>query len=454
LTTLRQNARQRDVLAVSELNKQARRLLESHFGQVWVQGELSNVVRAASGHWYFTLKDRNGQLRCAMFKNRNRLLRFKPAEGDQVILRGKLSIYEGRGDYQLITEFMEPAGSGALQLALERLKAQLEAEGLFDIANKQPLPEQAPHIIVISSPKGAAIHDIISVFRRRDPSVKLSLLPVAVQGEESVGQIVDAIDAANRYQAKDCPAPSAILLARGGGSIEDLWSFNSEAVVRAIADSALPLVSAVGHETDTTLADLVADRRAPTPSAAAEMLSQDRSETLQQLESLTQRLGFIQRTQLQMQRNTVEKLSRQLQHPGQRLQHLMQRADDLQFRLQNGWQQKQQKQKLQLKSVQARLQQQHPGNKLSVLKQQLQQQSQRLPGLIQMQLKQKGAEFAQTARLLNSISPLATLDRGYTLSRDEQGQLLRDAEQVSVGQRMETQLAKGKLISEVTKIVE
>lgn len=449
-----QNARQREILAVSELNKRARRLLEGQFGQVWVQGELSNVVRAASGHWYFTLKDRNGQLRCAMFRNRNRLLRFKPSEGDQVILRGKLSIYEGRGDYQLIAEFMEAAGSGALQLALEQLKTQLEAEGLFAPENKQVLPEQAAHIVVISSAKGAAIHDIISVFQRRDPSVRLSLLPVAVQGDESVAQIIAAIDAANRYQPAGLPAPSAILLARGGGSIEDLWSFNNEAVVRAIAASRLPLVSAVGHETDTTLADLVADRRAPTPSAAAELLSQDRSETLQQLAGLTQRLAFIQRTRLQMQRTTVEKLNSQLQHPGQRLQHLMQRADDLQLRLQQNAQLSLQNNKLALKTQRARLQSQHPGNALDALTQRLHSLQQRLPGLIQNQLQRKNTQFSQVGRLLHSISPLATLDRGYTLTRDDSGTLLTDSRTIKSGQRLETQLARGRVISEVTSIEE
>lgn len=446
------NSQNREVIAVSELNKRARKLLEGQFGQVWVQGELSNVVRAASGHWYFTLKDRNGQLRCAMFRNRNRLIRFKPQEGEQVILRGKLSIYEGRGDYQLITEFMEAAGSGALQLALEQLKTQLHSEGLFDQDRKKALPSHAAHIIVISSSKGAAIHDVISVFKRRDPSIRLTLIPVAVQGEHAAAQITNAIHQANQYAPKQQAAPEAIILTRGGGAIEDLWAFNDEKLVRAIADSALPVVSAVGHETDTTLADLVADQRAPTPSAAAEVLSPDQSDVLARFISLEQRLCYIQHSQLRARRNELDKHRGRMQHPGQRLQNYAQRADELQLRLNSAFASTSKTKELALTNVKSRLLQQDPKSLLQQLRQRLENQNQRLQQLATQQLRDKRSKFEHSMRILNTLSPLATVDRGFAIVRDDKNRLIRDANQVKMGDIIEAQLGTGRIKSVVSNI--
>src|SRR5690606_31569338 len=248
---------------VSQLNRRAKQLLETHLPLLWVEGELSNVSQPSSGHWYFTLKDDQAQVRCAMFRNRNMLVRFKPQQGQQVLLRARVSLYEGRGDYQLIAEHMEEAGAGALQRAYEELKQKLAAEGLFSDDLKQPLPSLPRHIGVITSPTGAAIRDILHVLARRFPAIPVTVLPVAVQGKEAAPQIVKAIQLANRADLFD-----VLILARGGGSLEDLWPFNEEVVARAIHASKLPIVSAVGHEVDFTIADFVADLRAPTPSVA------------------------------------------------------------------------------------------------------------------------------------------------------------------------------------------
>src|SRR5690606_35272474 len=267
---------EREILSVSQLNRRAKQLLETHLPLLWVEGELSNVSQPSSGHWYFTLKDDQAQVRCAMFRNRNMLVRFKPQQGQQVLVRARVSLYEGRGDYQLIAEHMEEAGTGALQRAFEALKAKLGAEGLFDEARKRPIPTLPRHIGVITSPTGAAIRDVLTVLERRFPSIPVTVIPVAVQGKESAPQIVRALELANR-----CGLFDVLLLTRGGGSLEDLWSFNEEAVARAVAASQLPVVCAVGHEVDFSIADFVADLRAPTPSAAAELMTPDGEDWLE-----------------------------------------------------------------------------------------------------------------------------------------------------------------------------
>src|SRR5690554_997535 len=258
----------RDILSVSQLNRRAKQLLETHLPLLWVEGELSNVSQPSSGHWYFTLKDAQAQVRCAMFRNRNQLVRFIPQQGQQVLIRARVSLYEGRGDYQLIAEHLEESGAGALQRAFDELKLKLAAEGLFEQSCKQPLPSLPRHIAVITSPTGAAVRDILSVLKRRFPAIPVTVIPVAVQGKEAAPQIVKAIEQANRSGLFD-----VLVVGRGGGSLEDLWPFNEEIVARAIFASALPVVSAVGHEVDFTIADFVADLRAATPTAAAELLA-------------------------------------------------------------------------------------------------------------------------------------------------------------------------------------
>jgi len=319
----------RNVLSVSLLNEQVRDLLENSFPHLWVEGEISNLAQPSSGHLYFTLKDAGAQIRAAMFRGNNRLLQFAPKNGQQVLVKARLSLYAPRGDYQLIVEQMEEAGLGALRRAFDELRLRLQAEGLFAAERKRPLPEHVRHLAVITSPTGAAIRDILSVLRRRFPGLPVTLLPVPVQGREAAPAIVRALALANAQ-----PQFDAILIARGGGSLEDLWAFNEEVVARAIAGSRLPVVSGVGHETDFTIADFVADVRAPTPSAAAELLSLDGAELLGSLEGFELLLARALHTQLQRLGQQLTHLRARLRHPGQRLHDLAQRLDELELRLQ------------------------------------------------------------------------------------------------------------------------
>lgn len=317
----------RQIFSVSELNRDAKRMLESEFPSIFVEGEISNFMRSGPGHWYFTLKDEKAQLRCAMFRNRNHMVRFKPENGKQIIVKGRISLYEGRGEFQLIADFLEESGEGALRQAFDNLRKQLQSEGLFDEARKKPLPEIPNRIAIITSPRGAAIHDVITVMQRRFPSVHITVVPTMVQGDESVPQIVSAIERANQ-QSFDL-----ILLTRGGGSLEDLWSFNTEPVARAMAASQIPIVSAVGHESDVTIADFVADLRAPTPSAAAEIITPDQRVWLDMVSNLHSRLLGAQAGYLADADQSLTYLQKRLRHPRQRLGELTQRLDDLERRL-------------------------------------------------------------------------------------------------------------------------
>ena len=274
---------ERQIFTISELNRRVRQLLEINLPMLWVEGEISNFACPSSGHWYLSLKDQSAQVRCAMFRNANQRVKFRPKNGTQVLVRCRAGIYEGKGEYQLIIEHMEEAGFGALQRQFEQLKAKLDAEGLFDNDNKRPIPDSINHIGVVTSPTGAAVKDILSVLKRRFPAIKVSIFPTAVQGEEATDQIVNALADANR-----CEQIDALIVGRGGGSLEDLWSFNTEPVARAIAASRLPIISAVGHEIDFTIADFVADLRAPTPSAAAELVSPDSLQIQNQLYRIQQ----------------------------------------------------------------------------------------------------------------------------------------------------------------------
>ena len=332
----RANPSNRDVLSVSDLTRSARMLLEGNFPNIYVEGEISNFSAPASGHWYFTLKDAKSQLRCAMFKGRNSRLRFVPRNGMQVVVRGKISLYEGRGDFQMIAEHMEEAGDGALRRAFELLKLKLEQEGLFDEEEKQNVPELPQHLAIITSPTGAAIRDVLQVLARRFPALKTTVIPVTVQGDEATPQIVDAIDLANRYTEDPF---DAILLTRGGGSLEDLWAFNTEPVARAVFASDIPVVSAVGHEIDITIADFVADLRAPTPSAAAELLSPDQQVWQQQLDLIEQQFLQMARAKQLALQNQLKHLTARLRHPGERLSNLHKRFDELQARMNRGMRQ-------------------------------------------------------------------------------------------------------------------
>jgi exodeoxyribonuclease VII large subunit len=451
----------REVLTVSQLNGRARVLLEDVFSNIWVEGEISNLARPASGHVYFTLKDSGAQVRCALFRQNAAKVRQALKDGLAVKVRGKVSLFEGRGDYQLILDTVEPAGDGALRQAFEALKEKLDAEGLFRAERKVALPAHPRRIGIVSSPTGAVIRDIISVFRRRAPQVELTLVPTAVQGREAINQIVRALKLA------DNRGFDAIILARGGGSLEDLWCFNEEAVARAIDACVTPIVSAVGHETDVSISDFVADVRAPTPSAAAELLAPDMGDLQRRIENLQRRLLLRMRNQLAHHSLRLEGLTRRLRHPGERLRQQAQRLDDLDMRLRRAFEQRLEQRKQRLAHLDARLATQHPGRALALLKQRLtgldtlmrramEQRlkrdherlsavDQRLPKAITATLKDRRQQLQTHMQTLHVVSPLATLGRGYSILLDEHGQAIRSAEQTRTGQRLTARLGEGEL---------
>lgn len=432
-------------LTVSQLNRQARSLLESHFDFVWVEGEISNFAAPSSGHWYFSLKDGNAQVRCAMFRGRNQRLRFSPGNGDHVRLRCRVSLYEGRGEFQLIVEHMEQAGAGALQAAFERLKAKLLAEGLFEQERKKPLPESISHLGVITSPTGAAIHDILTVLKRRCPAIEVSILPVAVQGEGAAREIADAIERANRWQAEGKIDLDALIVGRGGGSLEDLWAFNEEVVARAIAASELPIVSAVGHEVDFSIADMAADHRAPTPSAAAEMLSPDQREQLQRLQKLEADLVRLIRRKLADAQTRLDHLRARLKHPGAQLREQSQRLDELEQRLILAQKNLLAKKRGELALLESRLQANSPLPRIKGLQSELNNLQQRMESAMQARLQDARNRLSHLAGMLDSLSPLGTLARGYAIVTDPEGKVITDADSVEVGSRLHTRLASGRL---------
>ncbi|MFR0691690.1 exodeoxyribonuclease VII large subunit [Enterobacterales bacterium AE_CKDN230030158-1A_HGKHYDSX7] len=429
----------REVLTVSQLNQRARHLLEDVFPQVWVEGEISNLARPASGHMYFTLKDSNAQVRCALFRQNALRVRQALRDGLAVRVRGKVSLFEGRGDYQLIADTVEPAGDGALRLAFEALKEKLAAEGLFAAERKQELPAHPRRIGIVSSPTGAVIRDIISVFRRRAPQVELTLIPTAVQGREAIGQIVRALKLA------DTQGFDALILARGGGSLEDLWCFNEEPVARAIAACVTPIVSAVGHETDVSISDFVADVRAPTPSAAAELLAPHSGDLQQRLDSLRRRLILRIQDRLTRERLRLEGTARRLRHPGERLRQQSQRLDDLDMRLRRAFERQLQIRQERVARLDTRLAAQHPGRNLALLRQRLDNLSARLPRATHAILREQRQRLDGLMQTLHIVSPLATLGRGYSILLDDKGQAVRSAAQTKNGQRLKAKLGDGEL---------
>ncbi|QZX82127.1 exodeoxyribonuclease VII large subunit [Metapseudomonas otitidis] len=429
----------REVLTVSQLNQRARHLLEDVFPQVWVEGEISNLARPASGHLYFTLKDSQAQVRCALFRQNALKVRQALRDGLAVKVRGKVSLFEGRGDYQMIADAVEPAGDGALRLAFEALKEKLAGEGLFATERKRPLPAHPQRVGIVTSPTGAVIRDIISVFCRRAPQVSLTLVPTAVQGREATAQIVRALALA------DAQGFDALILARGGGSLEDLWCFNEEAVARAVATCKTPIVSAVGHETDVSISDFVADVRAPTPSAAAELLAPDSSGLRQRLEGLERRLQLRMRQLIAHQHLRLDGLTRRLRHPGERLRQQAQRLDDLEMRLQRALDRQVSQRRERLARLETRLAAQHPGRALGLLRQRLDALAARLPRAMRETLGTRRLELQSQVQTLHAFSPLATLGRGYSILLDERGQAIRSASQTQPGQRLKARLGEGEL---------
>lgn len=439
---------ERDIYSVSRLNREARDLLEGSFSLLWLQGEISNLARPASGHWYFSLKDQTASVRSAIFRNRNRLLRFRPENGTQVLVRARISLYEARGEFQLIIEHMEEAGDGALQRAFEELKQRLKQEGLFDAAHKQALPTMPQHIGVITSPSGAAIRDILSTLQRRFPTIAVVIYPVAVQGENAAEEIATSIRLAS--QRRDC---EVLILARGGGSLEDLRAFNEEVVARAIYDCQIPLISGVGHEIDFSIADFVADQRAPTPTAAAELASPDQSVLLQQTQQLFSRLHNSISTNLQNYWQQLHNLHKRLHHPGRRLQDISQRLDELELRMQQIIQHRLQYKQHALNILRYQLQQHQPGHQLERKQQQLRDSYHRLRQAMQHRLEQNRQQLHHLMHNLDTVSPLATLARGYTITTElDNKRIIRSNHELKTGQQIKTRLADGHIISKVEKL--
>ncbi|WP_292969909.1 exodeoxyribonuclease VII large subunit [Pantoea sp. UBA4549] len=438
-----------NIFTVSRLNTTVRTLLENEMGLVWLSAEISNFTQPASGHWYFTLKDDGAQVRCAMFRNSNRRVTFRPQHGQQVLVRASVTLYEPRGDYQLIIESMHPAGEGLLQQQFEQLKAQLSAEGLFDQQFKQPLPDPARQVGVITSATGAALHDVLRVLHRRDPSLPVVIYPTVVQGADAPAAIVRAIELAN--QRNEC---DVLIVGRGGGSLEDLWCFNDERVARAIFASRLPVVSAVGHETDVTIADFVADLRAPTPSAAAEIVSRNQVELLRQLQSQQQRMEMAMDYYLAGQQRYLTQLQHRLQqqHPQLRLARQQTALFQLQRRLGAAADRQLRSAQRQQDRLLQRLSAQQPQGRILRAQQQLTHWHYRLQQSMTQQLGQDRQRFGTLMAQLEGVSPLATLARGFSVTTDTQGEVVKQIAPLQPGDRLRTRLQDGWVESEVTAL--
>jgi exodeoxyribonuclease VII large subunit len=434
-------------MSVSELNAQIKTLLEGRFLDVWVQGEISNFLRHSSGHWYFTLKDQGASVQCASFRQQNRLIKFSPQDGLTVRARGRIAVYEPRGTYQLQVEFLEPVGAGALQVAFEQLKARLEAQGLFDQARKRRLPILPRRIGVVTSPDGAAVRDILRIVKRRNEAIDILVAPVRVQGDGAAREIVEAIETLNRLGIVD-----VIIVGRGGGSIEDLWCFNEEAVAMAIFNSAVPVISAVGQETDFTIADFVADLRASTPSAAAEMVAAAREEMYARMKTLTGRMAAAARYRIMALRARLSGLrsSRGFQIVPRRIKATSQRIDGRIHSVERLLRTRVHASRMRLRSVVERL------NRADV-RQSLAAKGTRLARL-RARLESAGASISPrererlsvAARGLESLSPLAVLGRGYAIAFDESGGVIKRSADVSPGDYIRVRVNEGDIACTVT----
>ena len=438
-----------DIYSVSRLNSEVRLTLELQFQTLWLQGEVSNFVAAASGHWYFSLKDSAAQVKCAMFKMANRNSSFRPQNGQQVLIRARISVYEPRGEYQLLAEFIESAGAGLLKQQFEQLKAKLQAEGLFDPAGKKALPAQVQRVGVITSPTGAAVRDIVTVLKRRAPGIEVIIYPSQVQGETAATQLRNMLSTAIRRNEVD-----VLIIGRGGGSLEDLWCFNDEALCRAVAACPIPIVSAVGHEIDFALTDFIADVRAPTPSAAAELVSPDQSHLLERIMRLRSALIQAQRARMQHAAPKLLNLSQRLLalHPKRRLQQQQQRLDELQLRLSSTIKRSVQNAQQQQQYLDKSLRQLSPVKTLLQHTQHITQLERRLINAQQLQLKQSKQQLAQLSSQLNTVSPLATLARGYSITFDDKQQVVTSSNQLKAGDNVAVKLAEGGFDAQVIKL--
>ena len=438
---------QRDIYNVTRLNREVRTILESGFPLIWLEAELSNLACPASGHWYFSLKDDHAQVRCAMFRTRNRLLRFVPRNGMQVIARAKVGLYEPRGEFQLVIEHLEEAGEGALRQQFEQLKNKLNDEGLFAAEIKKNLPAMPKCIGVITSPTGAAIHDVLTTLKRRFASVEIIIYPVSVQGKSAAADIAKTIRLANKRNECD-----VLLLTRGGGSLEDLWSFNEEVVAREIFNSNIPIISAIGHDVDFTIADFVADVRAATPTAAAELVSPDTQHWRQQFSNLQKRLTQLIVSTLNNKQKYLEQLAKSIIHPRNYIEQTSQRIDELISRLQNSIKTQLETNKLKLNSLSTRCQAQNPIHKIQSRKQHTLQLFQRLKAMQAHQFDVLKQRFIHSTSTLEAVSPLATLNRGYAYVKlADSNVIVKDVAQIKKGDEIIATVATGQFSSIVTR---
>ena len=440
-----------NIYSVSQLNQSVRLMLENQLGAVWLTGEISNFSQPVSGHWYLSLKDENAQVRCAMFRMKNLRVSFRPTNGMQVLVRANVSLYEPRGDYQLIIESMHLAGEGLLMQQFEALKLKLAAEGLFAQHLKKNLPHFSKAVGIITSKTGAALQDILHILQRRDPSLKIIIYPTAVQGKDAATEIAQMIELANQRQEVD-----VLIVGRGGGSLEDLWCFNEEMVARAIFHSHLPVISAVGHETDVTIADFVADVRAPTPSAAAELVSRNQTELLQQFQYRRQRLEIALDRLFAEKQQKLKHLSLRLhnQHPQAQLRIQQQLITQLSHRLQQSLRHRWQKKAENLTALSMRLYKNPLPLRLQQYEQQLAQLKVRLNSHMNLTLSLQQKQLAHLCGKLDSLSPLKVLARGYSITQNQQNFTIRSMKDVNVGEQIKTRLPDGDIISQVIRLEE
>jgi exodeoxyribonuclease VII large subunit len=438
----------RRIWTVRDLVSTVRTHIEREYGDVWVEGEISNFRQQDSGHLYFTLKDPGAQLRVVMFRSSARLLRFRPENGMQVVLRGRVTIYEDRGELQISAEYLEPKGAGALQVAFEQLKAKLEAEGLFDSSRKKPIPTLPRRIGIVTSPQAAALRDVLNILRRRHHTANVLIYPAQVQGDAAALEVSAGIRYFNRTSSVD-----VVIVARGGGSAEDLAAFNHEGLARTIASSRVPVISAIGHETDFTIVDFVADLRAPTPSAAAELVIRSRQEIEQQAEQLRKRLAQIMRYRLLMYRQALTDLA---QHAAflriaDALNRRQQRLDDWKYRLEKAERQILERHRRRWEVAAAAVRHYDVRRMLAGIRRELNASLTALAAGVRALFMQKQSRLDQISGRLQALSPLAILDRGYALVFDSSGRLVKDCEQIQVGEEISARLAKGTFSASVTK---
>lgn len=440
----------RQILTVSQLNNRVKGVLENQIASIWLTGEISNLTKAASGHWYFSLKDDAAQIRCAMFRFKTQSLRFSPSEGDKVVVKGKVSLYEARGDYQLIADYMEPAGVGALQQKLNQLINKLKALGLFSQEHKQPLPKLPVRIGVITSPNGAAIHDVLTVLQRRCPMIPVVIYPTQVQGESGAASIIKALQSAQKRNECD-----VLLITRGGGSLEDLWCFNDEQLAQKIFDCKIPIVAAIGHEVDTTIAELVADLRAPTPSAAAELLAPDQQALQQRLDLLSMRLSGVLFNQIDQLQNRLNIARLKVTDPESSILASQIKLEKLQHRFSISAQSSLQNKEAQLRELKHRLQNLSPITQLENNQHKVNEIKLRLNTAWQKIFSRLDQNLKLAAGSLDTLSPLSTLSRGYSIARQTNtGKVINRTAQLKPGEKFTLMVSDGQADCQVSKLID